>query len=162
MIEERYLIAFFDRQSDYYLEAYRQYQAGNKYSFNIGSFFLGLLWLLYRKLYVEAILIFGALIAFDFLQNFAYKFFEANHAFQIAFSTTANIGLAIGLGFGGTFLYLRNAERKITKILAQTDDEDERMRLLSAQGGISWTAVLVVLSILVGLVVLEKMMVAQA
>src|SRR5688500_8755665 len=78
-VNENYLRAFFDRQSDYYLLKYYEYHGGNKFTFNIGSFFCGIFWFLYRKLFLEFLLTIALLTAVSAIQFLIVQTFELDY-----------------------------------------------------------------------------------
>ena len=57
IIDDKYLIAYSGKQSEYYLEKYKSYKSGDKFSFSAWAFLVGVLWFLYRKLWFEALVI---------------------------------------------------------------------------------------------------------
>jgi len=54
-IEDKYLTAYFGKDSEYFIEKYNLYKSGYKFSFSAWPFFFGVHWFLYRKLWIEAI-----------------------------------------------------------------------------------------------------------
>jgi len=151
MIEEKYLVAYFDRQADYYLAKYKAYHAGDKFTFNIGSFFFGLFWFLYRKLFIEFAAIVGILIGSSIVEVLIFAALglgeDASQAFDILLIFIFNTAY----GFIGNYLYIRKADKRISAILASTDNEHERISLLQKKGGTSPAPFIV---IIVGVIVI--------
>lgn len=76
--------------------------------FNIGAFFLGPIWLFYRKMYA-----YGAFyIAFVFTSGIVTTIFEISESIDRAIST----GLAVTMGLGGNALYKYFVEKRIKTI----------------------------------------------
>lgn len=76
--------------------------------FHIGAFFLGPIWLFYRKMYV-----YGAIyIAFVFASGMVTSIFEMPESINRAIS----IGLSVTMGLGGNGLYKYFVERRIKTI----------------------------------------------
>jgi hypothetical protein len=153
MIEDKYLVAYFDRQSDYYLEKYRSYQLGDKFTFNIGAFFGGVLWFIYRKLFLEASIIVSLLIVYGIAESLVYDLFSINSEFQKLSYFLSSVVFATVYGFIGNQRYIKCVENRANSILSKTTDENERMRLLKRKGGVLWTPILVILLLIIALIV---------
>lgn len=128
--EEKYLNAYFGKSADYYIIKYNQYHERNSlFPFSVPAFFLGVIWLLYRKLYLESFFI---IILLSLFPSFGQ------------FQNLINVSILLCLGFWGNNLYIRKADRDISKIIASTDNEDERIEQLQAKGGTSWAPLFIV------------------
>jgi len=66
--------AYFQKSKSYYLNRLDWYLKGQKYSFNLFAFLFGLFWFMYRKMYLEAAVIFLAMIVEGFLESFILRF----------------------------------------------------------------------------------------
>ncbi len=139
MIEDHYLAIYFGGWPGYYLDMYRDYHAGNRFAFNVSAWLGGLLWFLYRKLYVEVALVFFSFFAFDIAIVLLLYFLGVPEDLIQATSTLYPFFVWIFIGFIGNNLYLKKADRIIHRILASTSDENERTRLLKKKGGTSWS-----------------------
>jgi hypothetical protein len=135
---EKYLRAYFGRNADYYLEKYRAFYAGRRFTFNIAPFFMGGLWFLYRKLWSESIIIILFMILTGMLEQRLYPRFGVTAEQQTTIMLVSTVILGIVFGFVGNYCYLAQAEKTIHKIVSLTPDEAERVTFLSAIGGISW------------------------
>jgi len=147
MTEQDYFKAYFGQQSDYYMEKALEYAGGKTLTFNVGAFFLGLFWFLYRKMYSWAITLFFAIIAFSFIEELAFAQFEISLGAQQAMSVCTNLAIASLMGFYGNKFYLQHASRDITLVLSQTEIVEERLKRLKQKGGVS------IMAPLLGLVV---------
>jgi hypothetical protein len=85
-------------------------------------------WLVYRKLYVEAV----AVILFVNVLSFVLVRLGL-HVVNLAFA----IGLGVVLGFTGSGLYLRKTRRAILAARREAPDVERRLVLLRARGGVS-------------------------
>jgi hypothetical protein len=141
---EKYLAAFFGRQHDYYLEKYKYYHGGVKFTFNIGAFFGGILWFLYRKLFLHAFGIFLLFIIFSIIEGLIFDTLQVSSEFQKLEFLISNFLFATIFGFTGNYFYIKQAEKKITEIISGTESEDECINSLKKNGGVSWTAIIVV------------------
>jgi hypothetical protein len=151
MENEAYYKAYFGQQSSYYLEKMEESANGKKNTFNIGAFFTGMFWLLYRKMYLYAIGITAALILLGYVEEFVFQSLEIPLGFQQAYTLVSSLLFAILFGFIGNRLYFSKASREIAGILSTTENEEERMMLLKKKGGVSivpWIALAVVIALL--------------
>ena len=138
IIDDKYLIAYFGKQSEYYLEKYKSYKSGDKFSFSAWAFLIGVLWFLYRKLWFESLVIILIYFIIERIGNaiFETQLFKSDNI-MLAYLLIRFL-LAITFGFVGNHLYLKNAEKKINKVLIRISNEDERIRTLTKKGGVSW------------------------
>jgi len=136
-MEEKYLEVYFDQQYDWYIERYRDFQTGRIFTFNIGSFLAGLFWFMYRKLYIQMAIIVASLIAFEFVEDVIRQLLMIDPLKQALIDLGINLVWWIAFGFCGNYLYFKQVERKVARVLASTTDEDERLRLLRKKGGTS-------------------------
>jgi len=145
-------MAYFGRQSDYYLSKYKAYHAGDKFTFNIGAFFFGLFWFLYRKLFIEFWAIIGLVLVTSVVEVLVFDAVGLNDASRKPYDYLLMFAFATAYGFIGNYLYIKKADKKIAGILAETENEDERIHLLHKKGGVS-PAPFIVVGVLVALMV---------
>lgn len=117
----------------------------NPMSWNTAAFFLGVVWLVYRKMYSYA-LIFVAMIALDMLIEWFYPLPDF-------MSNVVNIMIALGFGFYGNALYQMHANKKIAEIVATYPPEQVDAEL-KTQGGVNAAGAWAVGLFLIALVVL--------
>lgn len=93
-------------------------------NWNWPCFFLNMYWLMFRKSIIPALAIFIANLALILI-------------IPVPFSGVLSTALLIFLGFFGTNIYLLNAEKEISKIIANnpSKSEDEILDLISKAGG---------------------------
>lgn len=98
-----------EKYAGYYKEKFDQITPKKQMAgFHIAAFFLGPIWLFYRKMYV-----YGAIyIAFVFASGMVISIFEMPESIDRAIS----IGLSITMGLGGNGLYKYFVERRIKTI----------------------------------------------
>jgi hypothetical protein len=162
MIEEKYLIAYFGKQSGYYLEKYNDFIYGNRISFNIGPFFGGPLWFAYRKLYSHVGAIFAILILLQITEEFLYEANNANLETQKGVSFIITLFLSISYGYFGNLLYLKNSIKNILRILNETGISEEiRIDKLQRKGGVSWPAVIIIMMSIIAMVLLSLVFVQE-
>jgi hypothetical protein len=135
---ENYLLTYFGPQSDYYLERYKTYHAGSKYTFNQASFFCGIFWFLYRKLFIHFLVAVVILLATSVLQDFLFGLLQISQKGQSILNMGINIGTWVLLGYCGNYFYILQTDRNVSRILDSTGDEEKRLELLKEKGGISY------------------------
>jgi Protein of unknown function (DUF2628) len=116
----------------------------NPMSWNWAAFFLGVVWLIYRKMYNYA-LIFVGLIALDMLIEWFYPL-------PVFMGNVVNLMIALAFGFYGNKLYQMHVHQKTGEIVSMTPP-DRIDSELKAQGGVNAAAAWAVGLFLVALVV---------
>ncbi|UII33013.1 DUF2628 domain-containing protein [Fulvivirga ulvae] len=149
MPEERYLQAYFGKQANYYIERYKAYLSGNKFTFNIAPFFIGFIWFFYRKLWVEGAVIFFIIIASGFLEGLIYERFSVGESAQTIVFYVSSFVFGMLWAFAGNYFYLKRAEKSIHEILSATSDEDKRLELLATKGGVSLIPFIIILVLII-------------
>ncbi|OTG80632.1 DUF2628 domain-containing protein [Acinetobacter sp. ANC 4648] len=104
--EELYAVFIGNKYQRYYQEKFQGLEAvKSKGGFNISAFFLGPIWLFYRKMYVYGSIYFGFIILTGIMTTM----------FNVAESVDRGIsmGLAVAMGLGGNGLYNFFIDKKI-------------------------------------------------
>lgn len=148
---ERYLRAYFGNSQEYYIEKYRRFLNGQKLSWNIAPFFLGLFWFLYRRLYVAFIVIIALTLLEGYLEGLIFPNVEPG-----VFMLPIGFAFAFAMGGIGNYLYLKKAEREIEKAFQAFDSEEARISYLERAGRPNWQGVL-----LFGIVVLAMLVLSN-
>ena len=117
MHEEKYLTAYFGRQHHYYLSKYLSYHSGDKFQFNADAFFVGIFWFLYRKLFVELLIIFSALIFISVAEELLYIAFAISEAVQNYIFYLSMPVFGTFWGFAGNYLYIKKQISKLQRYL---------------------------------------------
>ncbi|GAB3688336.1 hypothetical protein GCM10027592_03100 [Spirosoma flavus] len=139
-----YLPYFFGPQAEYYVQANDDIETG-KVQFNGAAFLAGVLWMGYRKMYLQAfitaVLIFGENLAEELI--FPPKTQTSN-------SPIVTILINLVVGFISNRLYINFAKRRVNRILAQNQgaSEERLIDLVSQQGGVTWYGPFIVLAII--------------
>jgi hypothetical protein len=115
------LMLFIQDDADFYMKAWQT----NKL-WNWASFFLGILWMLFRKMY---------LYSFIFLISFHAIFYLFRY--NLMLRVILVVVTWILLGIFGNALYKHHVERKILKIVTKTSDINAQNVMLHKAGGIS-------------------------
>ena len=100
-------------------------------SWNWAAFFLGFSWLLYRKMYLYAIVAMGILIAPDIVGAVIGQDFDI---------IGRGLGLAVGIALGqfGNAWYFKRSFEQIKEAERSSGDPAEVRERLRARGGASW------------------------
>lgn len=149
--DEKYLAAYFGRQSGYYIEKYQAYRSGDKFSFNIAPFFIGFFWFFYRKLWLEGILVVLFILVSGMIEGVLYELFTVSEDVQTMIFYISSFAFGALWGFLGNYFYIRKADKSINNILSATDNEIERMYLLTKKGGVSLVPFIILLLLIIGL-----------
>lgn len=122
----------------YYFSKWIMFENGKWVSFNVAAFFLGLMWLLYRKMYLEVGIILGLFLVEGIIIDFIFVIDSLNY--QIA-NLVSSIVYAILIPLSANYLYLKSAERKIAKLKTKAYSQEELLERISEKGGTSIAAV---------------------
>ena len=127
-----------DKFQNYYKKHFDQITPKKGMSgFNIAAFFLGAVWLFYRKMYAYGF----AYIAFMLLSSIIGTMIGLSESIDRGIS----IGIAIGMVMGGNGLYKYFVEKKI-RHLNQTTERSSIESTLKQQGGTNiWLALAILL-----------------
>ncbi len=135
---EDYLHAYFGPDADYYLDRLTLLQKGKKLTFNLGAFFFGLLWMLYRKLYLPTLVYLGIVL----LQGLALAYVAKQYAISKETISYVDRGLmviwSVIAGFIGNYLYLRQAQAKVAAVEKMPLGPQEKADRLAQIGGITY------------------------
>lgn len=149
MPDEKYLEAYFGKQTAYYTEKYRAYLDGDRFTFNIAPFFIGFIWFFYRKLWVEGAVIFIIIVASSFVEELIYDLFSVSASVQTTIFYVSSFAFGMLWAFSGNYLYLKRAEKSICEVLSSTNDEEQRLELLAKKGGVSLIPFIIILVLII-------------
>ena len=136
---------FVGNANEYYIQKWLYLKEQNtKVSFNIAAFFLGAIWMLYRKMYLETLIWVCVILGVGLLGGL---FFPAGNEDGNTMSSVINIVLATIIGFHGDWIYLQFAEKKINEIKAGQFGQSAYEEELQLQGGTSFLPVFIGLGI---------------
>ena len=130
------------KYASYYQAQFEKITPKKQYAgFNIAAFFLGLVWLFYRKMYRYGFMAIGLIVAIGMVEIFLG-----------IESSGANIGLAVAFGMFGTTLYKHHVDQQIAKV-RQFGNSNVNTELEN-RGGTNIVAGSILLVIWLGLVAL--------
>lgn len=148
MVDDELFEAYFKKGTGYYNSVLVDVKAGKKTIFGIMPFLLSIFWMLYRKMYLSA---FIYLIIINLLSEF-FEFILFNYFSYISltgFTAIYNITIASIFGLFGNWLYIKDAERKITQLKNKYYDRETLIAQVRKKGGIDIFSPLLLLAILV-------------
>ena len=130
------------KYESYYQAQFEKITPKKQYAgFNIAAFFLGVVWLFYRKMYSYGFMAIGLIVAIGIVEILL----------EIE-SSGANIGLAVAFGMFGNTLYKHHVDQQIAKI-RQFGNSNVNTELEN-RGGTNIVAGSILLVIWLGLVAL--------
>ncbi len=152
--------AFFTEESDYYADKLEKYEQGTKYSFNFWAGFLGPVWFCFRKLYVEALVLFLLTFVLSSITAVVLWLIIPNEQIIVPFSTAfITIISFVILGYLGNTLYLKKSKKIVEDFISENDIENINNSLTSElreKGGTSMAAALVCAGIQIAIQILSK------
>ncbi|WP_298547134.1 DUF2628 domain-containing protein [uncultured Aquimarina sp.] len=127
---EEHYTSFFMDEDDYYIDVVRSYGNGRRFRFSPYAFFLGVFWLLYRKMYLTVFTLFLLGMAETMFMDLLYENYLISDRTYKTIDIISRILWSAGLGFFGNKFYILEANRKISKVLNKNlSEEDTRVQL---------------------------------
>jgi hypothetical protein len=118
---------FIGQKHEYYLKkwAIAENKKG-KQSWNWAAFFLGFLWMTYRKMYAYAFIFIG-LLALETIIEYVFDL-------PGSFTNAVTIAIAVTFGFQGNSWYKLHTDKKVNEVTAMNNPKQAQFQL-SKQGG---------------------------
>ncbi len=150
-MEHPYLVDFFGPQAAYYADVAADSQTG-KVRFNAAAFLFGILWMGYRKMYVQAFVAIIIILAEALVEDTLFPTLSQHQGV----STATTLAFNTIIGFVGNRLYIDFARRQVRKVvLASAGETDELTRIrVRKRGGVAWYGPVLVLLLVAAMVVL--------
>ncbi len=124
----------------YYVEKWIAIEDNGKDSFNIGAFFFGAFWMLYRKMYKESIIVMMLILLETYLEGYIISIFEW-WEYEVVLNLISSLTIATVIGFFGNRLYLNSTNQKIKELKVINREQSAYQSVLAYVGGTSWAAV---------------------
>jgi len=122
--DEETIRSFVQKNADYYITKWKvMAQSGSKLSWNWAAFLFPLVWLAYRKMHLYAVIYFLLLLGFSVAPKYLRTFMW--------------LGLWIGIGMLGNYLYGRYTYKKLLELKIKFTDEDVFKTQVAKAGGTS-------------------------
>lgn len=150
---QRYEI-FFQKNSSYYQEQLKYYEQGKKWRFSYSALIFGILWFLYRKMYLEFFIIFIFYYVETIFENVVLtKLIGIEQTKLVNFSVT--IILIITLGIIGNNLYIKKANRTLKNAELKYPEIEKQKEFIAKKGGTSYIYVTLLLILFILLIFLS-------
>lgn len=140
--DDIYYETYFGTDTEYYMKRSKKILNGKLFVFNFYAFFFGSLWLLYRKMYVEAVVFLLITIALDV---FNYFVFDSDKITQWIIKIT----WSIILGCYANIYYIKKTQRMVERAKEAYSNTSERLDYLEKEGGVSLIAPAILIGIMV-------------
>lgn len=138
---ERALRTYLGSNSDYYIAEWRRIQAGRNSTFNKSAFVFGIVWMLYRKLWLEALV---AMVLVVSASALARRFVSTNNGDLLAFGIIVGFAAWLVYGVFANRLYLRKAQAVASQFSQRGTVYDAETSLrLATVGGTSILGLLI-------------------
>ena len=151
------MAAFTGAAGAYYFTHHRKAHARGSFTsgFNIGAAIFGPLWLGYRKLFLEALVLYGVIVMLSLGIGVVGTLAGWEDVESIA-TPIVRLASFVGMGFVGNGIYLRRARRKIGEARQQSSDVATQHAWLMREGGTSGGAVALLLAVQVALILFSR------
>jgi hypothetical protein len=154
---EREFRAYIGPNADYYLKVWgpdfsgQNWGAGLNSAANLPAVLISGFWLLYRKMYKVAFILFGILFAVGIMVELFVSTLKMGEL-PLGYSyLIVTVLVAIVVGIGANRWYLAQARRVISAMRAQGLSEEAHLKALSKQGGTNLGAALLLVAMLIWL-----------
>jgi len=117
------LAAFVGPRSAYYLAKWDAMQGKNA-SWNFAAFFLGTFWMVYRKMYANAFISIGILVALNALEDILH-----------IPASVGNLVMAVMIGIYGNYLYKQKATKEIQEVIQPKGLTESALSEIAQRGG---------------------------
>ncbi len=139
---------FFQKSKPYYIDIWTKFKTENRFTFNAFAFLFGIFWLMYRKMYLEAIVVLIAIIAVGIFENLILPD-DITQSTEKAINFVVTIAIATVVGFLGNYLYMRKADKIVQDAKIKYPDNEEQKELLTKKGGVNFLFLAVILALIV-------------
>lgn len=130
--DEIYYRSFFgEKQADYYIERLRRIENGEVALFNVFAFFFSSLWMAYRKMYLELLIL---LLILMLTEVFWYFVFGIDNS---GFDKITNLLWSLVIGGFANYFYMKKARRTVTKAKETYTSLNDRLDYIKRIGGTS-------------------------
>ena len=117
------------------MDVLRSFETGRRFRFNPYAFFLGLFWLLYRKMYLTTFTVLLLTILSTFVEDLLYENYIISTNTYNSLDTISRVLWASILGFLANKFYEMEANWKISKVLSKNLSDQETTKKIAKVGG---------------------------
>ncbi|NPA16304.1 DUF2628 domain-containing protein [Persephonella sp.] len=138
---EKYRL-FIGKNADYYIQRFKKFEeTGGALSWNWPAFFFGIVWMLYRKMYLYGLI---AFLAGGILGMMIAVMSPGN----MLLAAGVQLWLMIGFGAFGNYIYYYFVKNQVQRLENLYHDPEELKRALESYGGTNMVAPLLYLLII--------------
>lgn len=149
---DRYWSTYFGDEATYYLSELGRLRQGQSLDFRWAAFFLGMLWMVYRRMYVIAACAVGLILLQSTIEEGLYVLLALDELAQSITGLVISLALNAAMGYYANRVYLWDARRNIRQVLVELPHahEAEVLAAIARRGGHSVGAVFVFLALCLG------------
>ena len=140
--------AFFKKSKPYYLDKLTKYRNGQRFSFNVFAFLFGLFWFMYRKMYLEAIVVLVVIVAEGFLESLIVTNNMGQDMGKVV-NIVATIAIGTIVGLSGNYFYLLKARKAVQVAKTKYIDKEQQEALLMRKGGVSFIFLIIIVILII-------------
>ncbi|NOU19768.1 MAG: DUF2628 domain-containing protein [Bacteroidales bacterium] len=155
-VKIEYFEIYFGKRKGYFIPKLIDLENGKRFSFNIGAFFFGIFWVLYRRLYILSLIIIGVAFVESKIEEFLVNRLGDSPDIEISLRVLWLLVYGTILGYFGNYFFLKHSKRKVEKIVSSTDEETIKMKKLKKAGSGNWILILSIIFILIFLLILSN------
>ena len=146
---DRYWSTYFGDEATYYMAELGRLRTGQSLDFRWAAFFLSMLWMVYRRMYVIAACAMGLVLLESTLEEALYALLAPGELAQSVFELLISLAVNTAMGYYANRVYLWDARRNIRQVLVELPHahEAEVLAAIARRGGSSMGAVLVFLAL---------------
>ena len=147
-LKTEYYQAYFGDHWGYYLPIMIDFERGKKFSLNVWAFFCGMLWQLYRRLYMMMLIFITIAIIESIFRKWVIQYWSLEGETIKLISLIILLIYGTIYGYTGNYFLMRKAQEKITHILTTENDEELILEKLKKAGSVNSQGIILVLSII--------------
>ena len=152
--------AFFTQDSKYYSGKLEKFEHGEKYSFNFWAGFFGLTWFIYRKMNIQAVVIFFILFVLTLISAVIFQLLnpydKSNGLYTMLIIWVLSFVI---LGFIGNNLYLKKSIQAVNNFINENGLENidnSMINKIRKIGGTSMMNALIIVGVMILIQIIIK------
>lgn len=153
---EKYYRLYFGRNADYYMSVLYQFDNGKKFVFNFFAFIFGLMWFMYRKMFLVFLIVWLVTIFQGQIETICIEKYNVTAEGKNLILLFSTLLWGTVFGFFGNKWYVNQADKVISKVVELDISEDEKELLIAQKGNITFIPHLLIILILSIIVAMGK------
>jgi len=130
------------------MEQLKYYEQGKKFRFSYSALMFGVLWFLYRKMYLEFFIIFFVFCLETIFENLVLTKLIGIEKTKVV-NSSFTIVLLITLGIIGNNLYIKKAKRTLRNAEEKCPEIENQKEYIFKKGGTSYVYVTILLALFI-------------